>query len=103
VYLVAHERRSFARKTRLREAATDAPVVPPASADELADARRRRQRMHAALARLPLPLREVFVLYEMEELTAPEIASLLGVAQGTVWRRAHEARAHFERAWREEP
>jgi RNA polymerase sigma-70 factor, ECF subfamily len=101
MHLVAHERRSFARRNRLRDAvALLWPSSPPV--DDVLDSAGRRARMQRALARLPVGLREVFVLYEMEGMTAPEIAALLEVAQGTVWRRAHEARAHFERAWQEE-
>ena len=102
LHLVAHERRSFARKNRLKDAFATAPRSSPTASDELTDRARRRQHFYRALDTLPRELREVFVLYEMEGMTAPELAALLGVAQGTIWRRAHLARARFEEAWKRE-
>jgi RNA polymerase sigma-70 factor, ECF subfamily len=41
--------------------------------------------------------REVFVLAEVEGMTAPEIASMLGINLNTVYSRLRTARAHFHR------
>jgi RNA polymerase sigma-70 factor (ECF subfamily) len=41
--------------------------------------------------------REVFVLYELQELSGREIASQLGIPAGTVASRLRVAREHFER------
>jgi RNA polymerase sigma-70 factor (ECF subfamily) len=40
--------------------------------------------------------RAVFVMYEVEELSTMEIASVLGVPMGTVHSRLHAARKQFE-------
>jgi RNA polymerase sigma-70 factor (ECF subfamily) len=45
--------------------------------------------------------REIFVLSEFEELTAPEIAAALGVNINTVYSRIRAARKEFERAFAE--
>jgi RNA polymerase sigma-70 factor (ECF subfamily) len=44
--------------------------------------------------------RAVFVLYELEELTVPEIASLLEVPVGTATSRLRAAREEFEASLR---
>lgn len=48
-----------------------------------------------AVGKLPFKLREAFVLYELEGIEGPQIAEMLGVPEGTVWRRVHDARKHF--------
>jgi RNA polymerase sigma factor (sigma-70 family) len=41
--------------------------------------------------------REVFTLFELEELTAREIAEQLGLSESVVFARAQRARAVFQR------
>lgn len=50
-----------------------------------------RERVHAALARLPEPLREVLVMRHLERLSVLEIAAIQGVAEGTVKSRHFRA------------
>lgn len=50
------------------------------------------------LARLDAAKREVFVLHEVEELSAPEIAAILEINVNTVYSRLREARRAFARA-----
>lgn len=50
------------------------------------------------LGQLEESRREVFVLAELEQMTAPEIASCLEVNLNTVYARLRAARAEFERA-----
>lgn len=47
--------------------------------------------VHDALAKLPLHQREVVVLHYLLDLSGPEIASMLDVAEGTVRSRLHRA------------
>jgi RNA polymerase sigma-70 factor (ECF subfamily) len=49
-------------------------------------------RLHAALDQLPPAKRAVVVLYELEELSAAEIASIIGTNERTVRSRLHDAR-----------
>jgi len=51
---------------------------------------------------MPHKLREVFVLYELERLSVPEVADLLGVPEGTVASRLSRARDEFRRLVRRE-
>lgn len=48
------------------------------------------------LERIPFKQREVFVLYELEELQGSEIAEILEIPIGTVWTRLHHAREKFQ-------
>jgi RNA polymerase sigma-70 factor (ECF subfamily) len=54
--------------------------------------------MHALLDGLSDDKREVFVLTELEQLSAPEIGLLLELNVNTVYARLRAARADFERA-----
>ena len=50
------------------------------------------ERLSAALDALPHDLRVAFVLCDVEEVPGVEAARALGVRQGTMWRRLHDAR-----------
>lgn len=52
-----------------------------------------------ALARLPVSQRVVLVLRTREGLSEQEIATMLGIAAGTVKSRLHRARAAFREVW----
>lgn len=72
------------------------PLVDPSDpADELVDRHRARATLDAILALLPLELRAVLILYEIEGQTAAEIAEITGVARGTVASRLRRAREEF--------
>jgi RNA polymerase sigma-70 factor, ECF subfamily len=60
--------------------------------------KRLRQRLDVALASLSDTHRSVFVLYELEGLSVPEIAELSGVPANTVASRLGRARAKFAEA-----
>jgi RNA polymerase sigma-70 factor (ECF subfamily) len=53
----------------------------------------RIERLHAAIARLPVEYREALVLCELQELSYAETATVLGCPVGTVRSRLHRARA----------
>jgi len=57
-----------------------------------------REELDRGLSTLPFEQRTVFVLYELEGFTLPEIAEALGTPLGTATSRLRRARAHFE-AW----
>jgi RNA polymerase sigma-70 factor (ECF subfamily) len=54
--------------------------------------------LHRLLDELDETRREVFVLAELEQMTAPEIAEALGLNLNTVYSRIRAARQAFERA-----
>jgi RNA polymerase sigma-70 factor (ECF subfamily) len=61
------------------------------------DARHRARAAEAILNKLPEPQRVVFVLFELEEMSGQDIATLLGVSVGTVRSRLRLARDTFRR------
>lgn len=90
-------RRSQRRKPT--EALTVEPADHTASGPQEAAAREEGARLlHAVLAELAEELREVFVLSELEQLTAPEVASALSVNVNTVYSRLRAARRDFDAA-----
>ena len=56
------------------------------------------QEAYAILEQLEESRREVFVLAELEEYTAPEIAQILGIGLNTVYSRLRTARKEFDEA-----
>jgi RNA polymerase sigma-70 factor (ECF subfamily) len=65
------------------------------SSEELLDWRRAREQLDRILDEMPLDLRAVFVLFELEEMTMAEIAKVLSLPAGTVASRLRRARATF--------
>jgi RNA polymerase sigma-70 factor (ECF subfamily) len=85
---------------RLEVSATDAFDVDAPAPDDSADALRQRRQLALALsllAALPEDQREVFVLHELEQLTGPEIAQLMGTPVNTVRSRLKRARDTFQK------
>ena len=69
---------------------------PAPGPETLSDQARARAMLDGVLAQMPMDLRAVFVLYEIEEQPMSEIASLLDLAPGTVASRLRRARSHFD-------
>ena len=63
--------------------------------ERLTEQRRALEALHRALENMSLELRSVFVLFELEAMTSPEIADLLGLPLGTVASRLRRARRQF--------
>ncbi len=75
-----------------------APRDPGPGTDEQVERLLLRRRVQRALQRLKTAQREVLVLVDLEQRTAPEAAELLGIPSGTVYSRLHHARRAFARA-----
>lgn len=98
VRIAANLRREQARS---REEPSEALDEAPGSArdpETLLVERQRRRRLDEALSSLPELQRQVFVLYELEGFSLPEIASALEIPLGTATSRLRRAREAFE-AW----
>lgn len=79
--------------TRRRNAMIDLPQPTAGSSPELALSRAQQLHILAlALDELPHDLRVAYVLCDLEDVPGVEVARLLGVRAGTLWRRLHEAR-----------
>lgn len=89
---LAEQRRETSREALRDQARVHLePAAPPApDADST--------RVHAAIAALPEPQRQLLLLKQVGELTYREIAELLGVAEGTIKSRLHAATVAFRRA-----
>jgi RNA polymerase sigma-70 factor (ECF subfamily) len=90
-----HYKRGKARRRRvIDDAADERPSEIPGCErpDEHAANRELLELVARAVQRLPVPLREVFVACEIEELPGADVARLLGIPEGTLWRRLHDAR-----------
>ncbi|MEO8177883.1 MAG: sigma-70 family RNA polymerase sigma factor [Deltaproteobacteria bacterium] len=69
----------------------------PLDAEGLLEQKRAREALDQVLAGLSWDLRTVFVMFELEGLSSPEIAEALGVSRGTVASRLRLGRESFRR------
>jgi RNA polymerase sigma-70 factor (ECF subfamily) len=101
---IRHGRRSYVRyhnvldryKRRVDTVGPDGVAAPP---DAVAERRQRGALIHACVQELSEKQREVFVLYELEDLEGNEIAEILDLPVNTVWSRLRLARAAFRKHW----
>ena len=97
--LAWNARRTVRRRREEPEPAGDR-IDPGAGPDVALERARLRAMMDRVVEELDLDLREVFVLYELEEMTMVEIARLLEIPAGTVASRLRRARVAFREAVR---
>lgn len=93
--VVMHHHRKTVR-TEKRIEAYEPPLQPAPSPDEIVSAREAAQILQTFLADLDPDRRECFVLGELEGLTAPEIAHVVGRNVNTVYSRLRSARGAFQ-------
>lgn len=79
-------RRTLAAGLQLEPAASSAPP------DDAIQARQLLALISEAQRQLPHDLRVVFVMCDLEDVPGAEAARILGLREGTLWRRLHEAR-----------
>jgi RNA polymerase sigma-70 factor (ECF subfamily) len=91
-------RRSWKRRREVSDADAELAELESPELDPEAQAERQRLRalLQTVLNDLPIDLRAVFVLYELEEMTMAEIATTLELPPGTVASRLRRSRATFE-------
>jgi RNA polymerase sigma-70 factor (ECF subfamily) len=90
---VMHHRRSLARRQR-RLALLPEPD-PPSRPDEWLDRKQAAAAMQRFLDGLDAAKREVFVLMEIERMTAREVEAIVGVHHRTLYTRLRAAREAF--------
>ena len=87
-------------RDRRREVPDDGSIEredPGPQPDELAEQKRLRGLLDDVLSAMPSDEREVFVLFELEELSTQEISEILHIPAGTVASRLRRAREEFEK------
>ena len=99
-----HHIRGEVRRKNLVMAYSDIPRQPEASPQDSAVHGETFRRLADAVENLPYKQRVVFVLCCLEGVAGSEVAKILGLRQGTVRRRLHEARKRLVKAleWSEE-
>ena len=80
-----------AKRKRTRMASTDAVETPEPAAGESTDARQQRSELEIVLAGLPETHREVLLMRFVDGMSLQEIAAALGIPEGTVKSRIHNA------------
>ncbi|MBP9112632.1 MAG: RNA polymerase sigma factor [Polyangiaceae bacterium] len=100
--VVRHHVRAEVRRRDLHREAGELPPPSARRPDEHVHRRQLVDRIAAAMAELPSDLREVFVACEVEDLPCREVARELGISEGTLWRRLHEARKWLANALRKD-
>lgn len=98
MHAIQHHRRSHARRQRLQESLTVEPGEKRLDPSQALERRTNSQMVRNAILEIPLTQRDVFVLFELEELPGQEIAQLLDIPENTVWSRLRIARAAFGEA-----
>jgi RNA polymerase sigma-70 factor (ECF subfamily) len=97
---VASETRRTIRRRRevpLDVVVADLSVRGPHRPDGMLEHKRLLALLAACLDEMPDKLRDAFVLFELEELNASEVAQVLGVPVGTVASRVRRAREHVRK------
>ncbi|MCL2448544.1 MAG: sigma-70 family RNA polymerase sigma factor [Polyangiaceae bacterium] len=90
----------YRRAKRRRRDANDGtplpdPVDPAAGPFDVLALRAERAMLDRVLDAMPLELRAVFILRELDEMTTAEVANVTGLRMGTVASRLRRARAIF--------
>lgn len=94
--------KEFRRKkqSRLNHVTPDAELLIDRSLDVEAVAERSqaREKLDRILEQMPDNLKEAFILFELEDMSVPQIAELLSIPTGTVASRLRRARVLFQKA-----
>lgn len=96
--IASNARRSYGRnREQVDEQLLAAQVDRGPTPEEAAANNQARRLLERLLDEMPEDLREVFVLFELEGMTTPAIAQILGLPAGTVASRLRRAREDFAR------
>jgi RNA polymerase sigma-70 factor (ECF subfamily) len=93
-----HHVRTEIRRKRLTQALAAAEHLDRRDASAEVLERERAARLKDAIAALSPKLREAFVLVYLENIAGTDAARVLGIREGALWKRLHEARARLRSA-----
>ncbi len=93
-----HHIRSEIRRRRAAHALEALQVRSDDTPHAFAERREQIYRLVEAMGGLSHKLRVVFVMCDLEGISGVEAASTLGIKQGTLWRRLHDARKKLAQA-----
>lgn len=94
LHVAMHARRSLAR--RREDARDDIAIIDTGpNAEEMIDRKRAAILLEQILEAMPEELRVIFVLFEVEQFSVAEIASLIDLPEGTTASRLRRAREDF--------
>jgi RNA polymerase sigma-70 factor (ECF subfamily) len=94
----AYRRRAFRRHERSMAQVPDQVAPEETSPEHATEMGQARQCLQAALNRMDLEKRAIFVMFELDEVSCDEIAEMLSIPIGTVYSRLHAARKDFQEA-----
>jgi RNA polymerase sigma-70 factor, ECF subfamily len=95
VRVASDVRRSLSRRPEISEPSPETSDLSgngPPQPDELLESKRMLEELDRWLGEMPHPLCEAFVLFEIQELSATEVAAILNLPVGTVASRVRRAR-----------
>jgi RNA polymerase sigma-70 factor (ECF subfamily) len=98
VNIMRHHVRSEVRRRALVLASSAADTRSAPRPDEDAARRQLLSRLERALAELPQDMQLAFSMCELEGLKGVDVAKILGMREGTLWRKLHEARLRLREA-----
>lgn len=96
VRVASRAHRALARRRESHSLSDIEFADPSPSPDEVVDRGMARQLLDRILAAMTFELRAVFVMYELEGLTVPQIALALEIPEGTAASRLRRGREQFE-------
>jgi RNA polymerase sigma factor (sigma-70 family) len=100
---VRRHRRQSARHTRNLSALAHTPIKEVPTPHDAAESKQQLDRLNHAISQLPSKYREPFVLCEIEGFKGVDAAKVLGLREGTLWRRLHVARKTLACAVKRQP
>ena len=94
--VASHARRAIKRRGEVADDLLRGHEDSAPGADELVEQRRARELLDEVLQTLPIDVRAVFILFELEQMTLAEIAEMIGAPQGTAASKLRRGRELFQ-------
>ena len=101
--IARHHARGEQRRAKAQARLAVSQQVRVLTPGEELERRQMLARLPAAIEALPPDVRVTYVMCEIEDISGREAARALGVSEGTIWRRLHEARIALRRMIAGEP